>query len=125
MWVWIGPITDLGRSLTSARAVNDPNADVSFRSVDGVVFRLHRVNLKVASDGFAPDLIQSHTIDEYVDLPETAATLELLFLFVYPKRHPTLEAVEFEVLAPLAEAAEKYQVFAAMNICLVRMKYGR
>jgi hypothetical protein len=30
--------------------------------------------------------------------------------------------MKFDVLALLAEAAEKYQVFAAMNICKIYMK---
>ncbi|KAG6875708.1 hypothetical protein C0992_002788, partial [Termitomyces sp. T32_za158] len=50
-------------------------------------------------------------------------TLELLFAFVYPWQHPTLRSSEtpFALLSKLAEAAEKYQVFAAVNICNVRM----
>lgn len=47
--------------------------------------------------------------------------LDLLFQFVYPKRHPDLKEVEFTLLAQLAEAAEKYEVYAAMQICKVRM----
>jgi len=57
-----------------------------------------------------------------VDLQETSATLELLFQFIYPQRHPALDTTPFEVLAPLAEASEKYQVFPAMNICHIRMR---
>ena len=42
---------------------------------------------------------------------------------MYPKRHPDLETAAIEILAPLAEAAEKYEVFSALNMCKVRMKY--
>ncbi|KAF7372835.1 hypothetical protein MSAN_00489500 [Mycena sanguinolenta] len=41
---------------------------------------------------------------------------------MYPQRHPALDTTLFEVLETLAEAAEKYQVFPAMNICHIRMR---
>jgi hypothetical protein len=59
-----------------------------------------------------------------VDLTEDSSTLELLFQFIYPQRHPTLFDAPYEVVAPLAEAAEKYEVFAAMNICQIRILYA-
>jgi hypothetical protein len=49
--------------------------------------------------------------------------LELLFQFIYPSRHPGLSDLKFCTLAMITEAAEKYEVFAAMNICEVRMRY--
>jgi len=55
-------------------------------------------------------------------LTEHSETLELLFQFIYPKRHPDLETTPIEILAPLAEAAEKYEVFSALNMCKVRMR---
>jgi hypothetical protein len=104
-------------------AVNDPNADLVFRSADGVLFRIHRVYLNGAAGAFPPDLIASPPGGEWVDLAETAATLELLFAFVYPRRHPTVDKLEIDVLVKLAEAGEKYEVFAAMNVCLLCMRY--
>lgn len=106
--------------------VNDSDADVSFRSVDGVVFRLHKVNLSVTTGGFPLDFIRGPMRDEYlyVDLAETADTLELLFGFVYPRMHKTnIGIMDFDTLAALASAAEKYQVFVAMDVCQVRMAY--
>jgi hypothetical protein len=61
--------------------------------------------------------------DEVVPLLESAIVLELLFKYMYPQRTPDLKKVEFTVLAKLAEAAEKYQVFGAMDICNTRMGY--
>jgi hypothetical protein len=49
-------------------------------------------------------------------------TLELLFQFCYPDHRPDVEALEFDALALLAEAAEKYQVFPAMNVCKIYMR---
>lgn len=60
---------------------------------------------------------------EMVELTEDSSTLELLFQFIYPQRHPTLSDTPYEIIAPVAEAAEKYEVFAAMNICQIRMLY--
>jgi hypothetical protein len=102
-------------------AVNFADADVTFKSSDGVLFHVHRKNLEVCTEGFPPAEI-SVTAGEVSDLLETAETLDLLFQFMYPKRHPALDTTPFEILHPLAEAAEKYQVFPAMNICHIRLR---
>lgn len=62
------------------------------------------------------------TNDEVVHLTENAETIELLFQFIYPRCHPDLADTAIVVLEPFAEAAEKYEVFPAMNI-VVRMEY--
>jgi hypothetical protein len=57
-----------------------------------------------------------------VVLPESAEILELLFRFCYPERHPDLEQLEFNTLSSLAEAAEQYELYAAINVCKIRMR---
>ncbi|TRM62289.1 hypothetical protein BD626DRAFT_404272 [Schizophyllum amplum] len=103
-----------------------PDSDVTFRSTDGVLFKIHRINLDTHSGAFPPPEFASTefgcSATEVVDLTEDARTLELLFQFIYPWRQPTLLDTPFEALDALAEAAEKYQIFSAMNICRVRMK---
>jgi hypothetical protein len=101
-------------------AVSAPDSDVTFISSDGVQFHIHKSNLTVSAGGFAPP--EFETWGETVHLAETTLTLELLFQFCYPERHPDVEMLEFSEFAILAEAAEKYQVFSAMNICKIRMK---
>jgi BTB/POZ domain len=96
------------------------DSDVTFQSTDKVLFHIHRKNLEAHAADFPPPEFQ--TREEIVPLQETSSTLELLFQFIYPTRHPSLDATEIEVLAPLAEAAEKYQVFSAINICKIRME---
>jgi len=86
-----------------------------------MLFNLHKINLKVSAAGFAPP--EFETRDEVVHLPEDSSTLDLLFRFCYPERHPDLEYASARVLKDLAEAAEKYQVFPAMNVCLIFMRY--
>ncbi|KAJ7775353.1 hypothetical protein B0H16DRAFT_1756623 [Mycena metata] len=100
---------------------NPPDADITFKSPDGVLFHIHRRNLEVSAEGFPPGEISTN--GSIVELAKMSATLELLFHFMYPQRQPTLETTPFEVLNQLAEAAEKYQVFHAMNIWYIRMKY--
>ena len=97
-----------------------PDADITFQSSDRVLFHAHRKNLETNSAAFPP--AEMLVCDEFVPLSEDSTTLELLFSFMYPRRHPDLESTPCEILAPLAEAAEKYEVFAAMNICKIRMR---
>ncbi|KAJ7842034.1 hypothetical protein B0H14DRAFT_2781855, partial [Mycena olivaceomarginata] len=101
----------LPRASAVSQRFNSSAADVIFRSCDGVLFYIHRKNLEVGAEGFPPSEIP--TQDEVVDLTENSETLELLFQFTYPQRHPTLDTTP---------CAEKYQVFAAMNICHIRLK---
>ena len=60
--------------------------------------------------------------DALVQLPEKYVILDLLFQFCYPERHPELNDLDFDILAELAEAAEKYKVFSAISICKIAMK---
>ncbi|KAJ7871744.1 hypothetical protein B0H13DRAFT_1895636 [Mycena leptocephala] len=81
---------DVPDSPTVSQKFNFADANVTFKSSDGVLFHVHRKNLEVCTEGFPPAEI-STTAGEIVDLPETAETLELLFQFMYPQRHPALD----------------------------------
>ncbi|TFK38530.1 hypothetical protein BDQ12DRAFT_705474 [Crucibulum laeve] len=98
-----------------------PNADVIIRSSDNMHFHIHRKYLEANTGAFPPSEFETGK-DEVVALTESSVTLELLFSFIYPQRYPELEDVPFEIIEPLAEAAEKYEVFSAMYICHLRMK---
>lgn len=92
------------------------DSDLTFSSNDKVLFKVHRKNLEMLSEGFAaPAMVTGE--GEVVQLVEPAAVLELLFQYVYPQRHPKLELVEFEIFNGLAEAVEKYQVYPALEHC--------
>lgn len=58
---------------------------------------------------------------EVVNLSETAIVLELLLQYMY---HPQLDLkkVNFEDLFSLAEAAEKYKVSSAVDVCKVQLR---
>jgi hypothetical protein len=57
-----------------------------------------------------------------LELPEQGAVLDLLFKHMRREPFPDLRSVPFELLAGLAEAAEKYEAFAAMAICEIHMR---
>lgn len=100
--------------------VNATDADVVFQSSDNFHFLVHRKNLETHTGGFPPS--EFKTLNEVVPLTEDAATLDLLFQFVYPQRTPDVNSMAFEAVAPLAEAVEKYEVFSAMYICNARLQ---
>jgi hypothetical protein len=76
--------------------------------------------LEICAGGFAPPGFE--TQGEIVHLTETALVLDYLFRFCSAGRHPNIERMTFDVLASLAEAAEKYEVYLAINICKIYMK---
>jgi hypothetical protein len=97
---------------------------VTFESCDKILFKIHRNNLKTHSEGFTPPDGTLSPNAEVVSLSERAQVLELLFQYMYPQRPPDLRKLDFKVLADVAEAVEKYQVYAAMEICNIRMEYA-
>ncbi|KAF9457614.1 hypothetical protein BDZ94DRAFT_1301777 [Collybia nuda] len=119
MWIFLlskGAMTTMSNSMfhtmentppspvqANLRSSDRCDADVIFQSVDGVLFLIHRKYLEANTEGFPP------------------ACFDTQNEFVYPARLPYLDSIPFETLAPLAEAAEKYQVYSAMNMCRVRM----
>lgn len=100
--------------------VSASDSDITIASSDGVLFKVHRRNLEMHSEGFPGE--EMATLNEVVNLTETSTTLELLFQYMYRQPQPDLEKVPFTVLAPLAEAAEKYRVFSAIEICKIYMR---
>jgi len=102
--------------------VDASDADVVFQSSDGVQFHLHRKNLEAVAGAFpGPEF---ETNGEIANLAEPADVLQILFKFVYPRRHPDLEDLDFSMVAAIAEAAGKYEVFPAINTCITRLRYG-
>lgn len=77
--------------------------------------------METASEGFIPPAVTSSSKEEIVKLTESGETLELLFQYMYPQRRPEIKKIGFKQLEALAEAAEKYQVFSAMDVCQWRL----
>lgn len=101
---------------------NDPLADVTFQSSDGILFHLQRKYLEVATGAFPG--AEFDTNGETTSLSEPAAVLAILFGFVHPKRYPDVEDLDFSLLADVAEAAEKYEAFAAIELCRLQMRFA-
>ena len=81
---------------------------------------MHRKNLDTHAAGFAPPGFETH--GEAVELTDDSITLDLLFQFIYPQKPPDLETLAFPVLASLAEAAEKYEMFMVIALCKTCLK---
>ncbi len=45
--------------------------------------------------------------------------LEVVFEYIYPKRYSNFRDKDFGLLIGIADAVEKYQVFAAMPLCAI------
>jgi len=101
--------------------VHASDFDIILRSCDRVLFRVHRRNLEVHSEGFAGGQAFS-TQDEVVDLTETSAVLDLLLQYIYPQPPPDLAFVNIKLLLGLAEAAEKYFFHAVIQTCKLYIK---
>ncbi|KAF9457805.1 hypothetical protein BDZ94DRAFT_1118483, partial [Collybia nuda] len=99
--------------------VNSLDADVSYQSSDHVRFLVHKDNLSVTAVGF-PTKMENQP-DTPILLPETGEVLDCIFRFCYPERHPDLSTLDFEIFSQIADTAEKYKVFAAMNVCNIQM----
>ncbi|KAF8890805.1 hypothetical protein CPB84DRAFT_1711302 [Gymnopilus junonius] len=100
--------------------VNADDADVTFQSSDNVLFHIHRRNLEAHTGAFpGKEFIND---GETVCLTEPAEVLEIVFQFIYPKRYPRLKDLDFDIVADVAEAVEKYEIFSAMLTCEVRLR---
>ncbi|KAF8989148.1 hypothetical protein BDQ17DRAFT_1314430 [Cyathus striatus] len=94
---------------------NKFDAEVTFKSSDGVLFAIHKRNLAQHTGGFPPE--ETCAGPEAIELSEESETLELLFQFVYPPDNPSLNEVPFTTLLKVAHAAEKYMVYIARSAC--------
>lgn len=93
---------------------------MTFKSSDGILFHLQRQYLETNAGAFPGPEVQTN--GELVDLIETAETLAILFQFIPPKKYPHLGETPFKCLMDVGEAAEKYEVYAAMSITALRME---
>ncbi|KII94580.1 hypothetical protein PLICRDRAFT_33384 [Plicaturopsis crispa FD-325 SS-3] len=109
-----------------------PGSNVTLRSSDNVLFRVHKINLEMHSEAFAgatalppvaADDIPMDAEERTVSLPETGEVLELLLQYMYLRPQPVLDKLKVKTLTALAEAAEKYQVYAAMQPCKMQMHF--
>ncbi|KAI0645775.1 hypothetical protein C8Q79DRAFT_1010686 [Trametes meyenii] len=101
------------------------DADVIFRSCDGVDFRLHKVILRLTSpvlrDMFSlPDEPSQGDTPQTVEVSESTTTLENLLSFCYPMEHP--EFMQLSRLLTVLEAAQKYDMSFVMKPLVANLK---
>ncbi|KAJ6558355.1 hypothetical protein B0H19DRAFT_134779 [Mycena capillaripes] len=118
-----------GEAVTDVRGCQSDEckleADVYLRSSDGIVYAAHSKNLELYSGGFPPSGLVAEGVEderEVVQVTETSSVLALLLQYVHNQRQPDSSKFKFETLAGLAEAAEKYMVYSAMEVCKIRMQ---
>ncbi|KAF5371040.1 hypothetical protein D9757_010308 [Collybiopsis confluens] len=114
------PDSDNTSDSRTSKLFSSADADIIFQSSDNVQFHLHKINLQYTTGGFPPADISNKK--EIVKLTEQSETLELLFQFVYPRQFPSMRNLDFHSLISLAEAAEKYEVFAASTACFYLLR---
>jgi hypothetical protein len=113
--------TDVSDEIGDMSPVCDPNADLTLQSSDGVLFKVFSKDLEAYSGAFPSAEIIKTSQNETVLLPETSAVLELLLQYMRRQRQPDIRKLEFALLYALAEAAEKYEVYSATEVCKAYM----
>ena len=113
--------------------VKAADSDIIVQSSDLTSFGLHRKNLQAYAGAFPlPKDVELETVttdskpaSAKINLPEPDSVLEVVFEYLYPKvkkPHPDLEDVDFEKLMAISDAVEKYKVFAAKHLCVLRLR---
>ena len=101
--------------------VCDPDADITLQSSDNVLFKFYKKQLEVHSGAFAGAEAFTAT-DEPVMFTEPSEIVDLLLQLMSCQEPPELWSVDFNTLELLAEAVEKYDVFASKSLCRILMQ---
>jgi hypothetical protein len=97
--------------------------DVILESLDGVQYGTHTKNIEAFTGSFPPsEACNPNSPPDVVSLPESSDVVSLLLQYIHHQRHPDPAEFKFDVLSRLADAAEKYMVFSAIEVCKIRMK---
>ncbi|KAL4264990.1 hypothetical protein AB1N83_000283 [Pleurotus pulmonarius] len=99
--------------------------DVIIKCSDGTSHGAHARNLEFHCDSFPlrsfdSDLDLNNPVEEII-VAEDGETMALLCKFIHRQKQPDLETLEWAQFARLAAAVEKYGVFAAMEVCKMKM----
>jgi hypothetical protein len=106
--------------------VCDPHADITLKSSDSVLFRFYKKQLEAHSGAFAgAKAFTVSTADQPFEFTEPSEIVDLLLQLMSLQDPPDLESLEFQTLALLAEAVEKYDVFHSKTTCRMFMQYVR
>ena len=110
---------------------DETSADLILRSSDDIRFFVRTQDLSAHSTIFAAagECSGSETVAtkgngsalDIVDVSESSTTLETLLQFMRRQPQPDVAAMDFEMLSSVAEAAEKYEVYAAIQVLTISM----
>lgn len=75
------------------------------------------------SGGFPISDSVTSSLEDVVNLNESATVLRLLLQFMHPRSPPDCAELDIRILSDLADAAEKYLVYSAMTVCKIQMRY--
>jgi hypothetical protein len=101
--------------------VCDPNADITLLSSDNVLFRFYKKQLEAHSGAFGGAEGFTAT-DEPVMFTEPSWIVDLLLQLMSLREPPNLWTIGFNHLELLAEAVEKYDVYASKSLCIILMQ---
>lgn len=93
-----------------------PKSDISLRSVDGTIFKVHRSKLAANSDVFEGMFEASHDDGQPIQLTENAEILEGFLRFFYSALYPALDKLTVEHLTSMALCSRKYEVFLVKDV---------
>ena len=103
-------------------AVCFQDANITFQSIDGVLFDAHKKDLIYSGPGFLKNTEFSIDSEGRIHLAENSSALELLLQYIYPYFWPSLDDATFDVIEALGNAAEKYEVRHATIVCRILMQ---
>jgi len=102
----------------------EQDGDLIVQSSDEILFILRQRQITDYAGDFPVQASRYVNGLPAVVLPEPARVLEIVLHFFYPdRRYPVLEDAAFKLVMSVAQAVEKYQVFAARTICVKRLRY--
>ena len=101
--------------------VCDPNGDITLQSSDNILFMFYKKQLEACSGAFGGAEAFAAT-DGPVMFTEPSEIVDLLLQLMSRQEHPDLWSIDFNTLDLLAEAVEKYEVFAYKQECKSLMR---
>ncbi|TFK70765.1 hypothetical protein BDN72DRAFT_896213 [Pluteus cervinus] len=93
--------------------------DVVIKTSDAQYFGTHLQNLESHADGFPPASLGKRKRVNHMDIEEDSEVTSLMLHLMHKQPQPDLRQTPISILVRLAEAAEKYLIYSAMNICRV------
>ena len=94
------------------------------QSSDNVLFKFNKRQLGSHSGVFASaEVFSVSATGEQVELTEPSEVVDLLLQLMSLQEPPDLKSLDFQTLAELAEAVEKYDVFHSKSTCRMLMQY--